>query len=406
MKILFLTTDVSFPPHDGRMLRTFNVLAGLAHRHDVHLVCFDQRHGVDPVERRRVAEERLRSLCRSVDVFDLPSRSSLRALAWTVGGSLLRRAPYSSHAYWSRAVLSRLETLAAANSLDVVHVENTLLGEHVARVASAARVLVHHNVESELFHQRALSERKPIRRAFLRLEARKMRALEVRLGPHFGTHIACSSEDADRLRSIMGEVRTSVVPNGVDLDYFKPQPSIPVGTGVVHVGGLNWPPNLHAAAWLCEEVWPLVRRVLPAAILTLVGRTDSAPVSRWAARGGVRFAGEVDDVRPFYAEAGVSVVPLHVGGGTRLKILNAWAMGTAIVSTSKGCEGLPARNGENALLADRPQSFAEAVVRLLGNPRERDRLAAAGRRLVEAEFGWSRIVERTEEAYRLAGAGR
>jgi sugar transferase (PEP-CTERM/EpsH1 system associated) len=405
MRILFLTTDLSYPPQDGRMLRTYNVLTGLARRHDVHLVCFDQRHGRDPDKRRRVGEEQLRSLCQSVDIFEVPSKRALTALAWTVGVSLVGSSPFSSRVYRSEAVLRRLEALAAAFPMDVVHVENTLLGGHVAGVAGTARVLVHHNVESDLFRQRAASVRSPARRAFLELEARKMRALEVRLGPRFGAHIVCSSTDAERLRSIMGDVPVCVVPNGVDLDYFARARSSPVSAAVVHVGGLNWPPNLDAAEWLCDEVWPLVRRAVPEAKLTFVGRTGSASLSGRRRDDGIAFTDEVDDVRPFYAEAAVSVVPLRVGGGTRLKILNAWAMGTPVVSTSKGCEGLPARHGQNLLVADTPASFAAAVVRLLREPRVGESLRAAGRRLVEAEYGWGRIVERTEEAYHQAGLG-
>jgi glycosyltransferase involved in cell wall biosynthesis len=287
--------------------------------------------------------------------------------------------------------------------VDVIHVENTILGEHVVGIRGNARVLVHHNVESDLFQQRARADGNPLRRFFLSIEARKMRALETRLGPRFGAHVACSSGDAERLRSIMTGARVCVVPNGVDLAYFAFQPSSLVSSGVVHVGGLNWAPNLHAAAWLCDRVWPLVRRAVPDATLTFVGRRDGASLPRCGTAEGVVFAGEVDDVRPFYAAASVSVVPLHVGGGTRLKILNAWAMGVPVVSTSKGCEGLPARSDENLIVADGPQPFADAVVQLLRDSRRRDRLRAAARRLVESEYGWDRIVDLTEAAYRSAG---
>jgi polysaccharide biosynthesis protein PslH len=403
MRILFLTTDLSFPPEDGRMLRTHNVLMGLAACHSVHLVCFDQRHGTDPDERRRVAEARLRGLCASVDVFDVPSKRSRTALARTSALSLFGRRPFSSLAYRSRPALARLSALAAALPIDVVHVENTVLGEHVERVAAPARVLVHHNVESDLFGQVAASERSIARRAFTRLEARKLRGFEQRMGPRFGVHVACSAEDAARLVAIMEGARVCVVPNGVDLEYFAPPATgLNGGVDVVHVGGLNWSPNLHGARWLVEDVWPRVRSMVPEATLALVGRVGEAPVEQWQSRNGVVCRGEVQDVRPFFAGASVSVVPVHVGGGTRLKILNSWAMGTPVVSTSKGCEGLLARNDENLLVADTPEAFAGAVVRLLRAPALRKALAASGRKLVEAEYGWPRIVERTEAAYQLA----
>jgi glycosyltransferase involved in cell wall biosynthesis len=406
MRIAFLTTDLSFPPEDGRMLRTFNVLRGLADRHIVHLVCFDQRHGTDPLERRRVAEARLRELCESVDVYEVPSKRSRAGLLWAGASSLLASAPFSSQAYRSPAAIARLKAIGAANPLDVIHVENTLLGSHVADVPGHARVLVHHNVESELFAQRAASERHLLMRAFVSIEARKFRRFEREIGPRFGAHIACSADDAAKLEGIMSGARVCVVPNGVDLVHFRPTRSPRERRAeVVHVGGLNWPPNLQGARWLVDDVWPHVRQAQPDATLILVGRPGDAPVADWGARPGVVCLGEVEDVRPHFAAASVSVVPLHIGGGTRLKILNSWAMGTPVVSTTKGCQGLPGRDGETLLVADTAEDFARAVVRLLRSPELRDTLATAGRKLVEAEYGWDRIVDQTEEAYRRAAYG-
>ena len=334
---------------------------------------------------------------------EIPSKHSRAALASAVVGSLLGGLPFSSRVYRSAVASQRLGLLAAAQPMDVVHVENTLLGDHVSRLPARARVLVHHNVESDLFLQRAAADHLFPRRAFVELEARKMLAFERRMGSRFGAHIACSVGDAERLTEIMNGARVCVVPNGVDLNYFCPRkPSQGGSMDVVHIGGLNWAPNLHGARWLVDEVWPLVCRAVPEATLTLVGRLGEAPVSRWASQGGVVCQGEVGDVRPFLADASVSVVPVHVGGGTRLKILNSWAMGTPVVSTPKGCEGLPARNEENLLVAETPESFAGAVIRLLRAPELRAALAASGRKLVEAEYGWPMIVERTEEAYQQA----
>jgi glycosyltransferase involved in cell wall biosynthesis len=402
MRILFLTTDLSYPPQDGRMLRTYNVLHGLAGRHEVHLVCFDQRHGEDPDERRRIAEARLRELCASVDVFEVPSKRSRLKLAWTGVASLLEPGPFSSRVYRSPAALHKLRELAARHRIDMLHVENTLLGDHVTGVPSGARVLMHHNVESDLFRQRAASDRVLARRVFTHIEAAKMRRFEQQMGPRFGAHIVCSAGDAERLAKIVDGARVCVVANGVDLDYFSPrEPSEPRSPRVVHVGGLNWAPNLHGARWLVEEVWPRVRESVKEATLAFVGRTGEAPVSLWQSQG-VECLGEVEDVRPFYAGASLSVVPVHVGGGTRLKILNSWAMGTPVVSTTKGCEGLAGRAGENLLVADAPDAFAAAVVRVLREPGLGAALGVAGRRLVEAEYGWPRIVDQTERAYEQA----
>jgi glycosyltransferase involved in cell wall biosynthesis len=338
-----------------------------------------------------------------VDVYEIPSKRSKLSLAWTGAASLIEPLPFSSRVYRSRAALEKLKALAAGQPMDVLHVENTLLGDHVTGLPAGARVLMHHNVESDLFRQRAASDHLLPRKLFTRLEAAKMRRFEQRMGPRFGAHIVCSTGDAARLSAILDGARVCVVPNGVDLEYFSlRESSKQKAMNAVHVGGLNWAPNLHGARWLVEEVWPRVRSSVNDATLAFVGRTGEAPVSRWQSQAGVRCLGEVDDVRPFYAGASLSVVPVHVGGGTRLKILNSWAMGTPVVSTTKGCEGLSARPDENLLVADTPEAFAAAVIRLLREPGLGAALGAAGRKLVEAEYGWPRIVEQTERAHQQA----
>ena len=280
-----------------------------------------------------------------MDIFEVPSKRSKLSLAWTGAASLVESLPFSSRVYRSRAALADDEGARSEPANGRLHVENTLLGDHVTGLAAGARVLVHHNVESDLFRQRAASDQLFFRRLFTSLEAAKMRRFEQRMGPRFGAHIACSARDAARLAEIMDGARACVVPNGVDLDYFSPRASSePRAPNVVHIGGLNWAPNLHGARWLVDEVWPPSAASVKEATLAFVGRTGEAPVSRWQSQG-VLCPGEVEDVRPYYAGASLSVVPVHVGGRTRLKILNSWAMGTPVVSTTKGCEGLAGAPG-------------------------------------------------------------
>jgi glycosyltransferase involved in cell wall biosynthesis len=197
-----------------------------------------------------------------------------------------------------------------------------------------------------------------------------------------------------------------VVPNGVDLDYFAPC-SRPVELRtVVFNGVLDYRPNLDAAHHLVADVWPLVVKRHPDARLTLVGR-GYAPDFRRFTRLGVEITGEVPDVRPYLARAAVISVPIRIGGGTRLKVVEGLAMGKAIVSTSLGCEGIAVRDGEHLLIGDGPNAFASRILELFDDPALGASLGRAGRQLMERDYSWQKAGERMEVLYRsVANGGR
>jgi len=198
----------------------------------------------------------------------------------------------------------------------------------------------------------------------------------------------------------------SAVPTGVDVDYFAPDGVAEAPDRLVFTGSMDWYPNEDGIAHFIEAVLPRIRRAVPTAALTVVGRNPSARLQALAAAAGVEVTGLVDDVRPHMAAAAVYVVPLRVGGGTRLKIFEALSMAKAVVSTTIGAEGLPLTPGQDYLSADDPAAFADAVVALLRDPVRRRAIGAAGRRLVEARYSWSRVVDefenQCEEAIRHA----
>ena len=192
---------------------------------------------------------------------------------------------------------------------------------------------------------------------------------------------------------------TSVVPNGVDAEWFAPSPAASDPDAMVFTGVMDWLPNVDGITFFVTHVLPRIRRVIPRAELTVVGRDPSPSLVRRLTGDGVRFTGTVEDVRPHVARARLVVVPLRIGGGTRLKILEAWAMEKAVLSTSIGAEGLPAVDGENIALADTADQMAERAVELLTDGQLVKRLGAAGRTIVEERFTWNRIADRLLDAY-------
>jgi glycosyltransferase involved in cell wall biosynthesis len=194
------------------------------------------------------------------------------------------------------------------------------------------------------------------------------------------------------LASTAPDARVVSVPTGVDVAYFSPSPAPEVENRLVFSGSMDWYPNEDAIVYFVEQILPRVRRDLPNVTLTVVGRRPSAQVKALAAQAGVHVTGTVDDVRPYVAEASLYIVPLRVGGGTRLKIFEALAMGKAVLSTSVGAEGLNVVADQHLALADGPEPFSAAVTALLREPDRRRSLGAAGRRLVESRYSWKSVT--------------
>ncbi|HEX5436686.1 MAG TPA: glycosyltransferase family 4 protein, partial [Gemmatimonadaceae bacterium] len=258
----------------------------------------------------------------------------------------------------------------------------------------------HHDIESDALRQRAGSRRSPLLARYISLQADRVERVERELCPRFAMNVVMSAVDAERLVARAPGAKTQVVPNGVDTEYFETQPLTAATPGrVTFTGGTYVYPNRDAVEHLLADIWPKIRDRAPNATLHLIGRHAAADQMRYEREPGVRALGHVDDIRPHVAEAACTVVPVRVGGGTRIKILDAWAMGRPVVSTSRGCEGLAAVDGENVLIRDAPDEFADAVVQVLADARLRAQLARCGRATVERHYSWQAIGQCMRAAY-------
>ena len=268
------------------------------------------------------------------------------------------------------------------------------------RVPALRAEVFEHNVEHLIWKRLAAVERRPWRRLPLEVEWRKMRRWEARACARADLTIAVSEQDRDLLAEVAPGARVVAIPTGVDTSYFTPNRHQERAGALVFTGSMDWYPNEDGLVDFLEATLPLIRRQVPEASLTVVGRNPSTRLRDAAARAGVEVTGTVDDVRPYVARGSVYVVPLRVGGGTRLKIFEALAMGKPVVSTTVGAEGLPLVPGEHFLAADEPARFAGAVVSLLQDPVRRRALGAAGRRLVEERYSWPQVAREFESRFR------
>ncbi len=393
-RLLMLCQTLPYPPDGGVHLRTFNVLRLLAREFDVTAIFFYRRAD-------RVDETAVRSAVRALgafartEAFPIDSEHAPLRLLWDHARSVITRRAYTWYVYQSRAVRARVTDLLAAEPFDLVHIDSLDLSSFLPMFGELPVVCVHHDVESELLKRRAGVERRRWRSAYLSLQSSLVRNLERERCPRVSANVVVSDLDGERLRGIAPGSHTLTVPNGVDIDAFLPEER--AGGAVVSIGGTNLFPNADALAYFSEKIAPHIRALRPGARMRWIGRVSTDVRARIG--DGIELTGYVTDIQPHLSDASCFVVPLRVGGGTRMKILTAWAMGLPVVSTSVGCEGLDAIDGVNVLVRNDPREFAEAVADVLSNAPLRERLAAAGRATVERTYSWDVIGEAMLDAY-------
>jgi sugar transferase (PEP-CTERM/EpsH1 system associated) len=398
MKVLFVTTKSPYPLHEGRALRTYNLIREVAREHEVHLVSFVQT----PEELEGI--EHMRSLCRELHFHKLHFNAPRWRLAVEAVRELFGRAPLQVVKYRQASMRRTLQRLLATHRYDLVHFDMLHLAEYFPLCGPVPKLLTEHNVESVILQRRAETETRPLVRAYLRYQQRKLQRYEAQACRAADHVVAVSEADAEQLQRVSGRAVTTV-PNGVDTTFFTAALDAAAQRNaaptLVYVGAFTWFPNADAIRHFVEQVFPLIRAARPDVQLTVIGKgADAKSEPALAAQPGVRLAGLVDDIRPWVQQAQAYVVPLRIGGGTRLKILDAMAMGKAIVSTSVGCEGLAVTPGHDILVADDPREFAHQVLRLLGEPELAARLGRNGRALIEQRYDWRAIGAGLLDAYR------
>lgn len=401
MKVLFLSQIVPYPPHGGVLQRGYNILREIARNHDVHLLGFVHRDILKNERQIERSKDELGRFCSSVEYYELWTKLSSINLSIAVLMSLLSTSPFSVIAHRSQKLVNRLRELVTNGNFDVIHFDTIGLAGYKKYTSGIPSVLTHHNIESQLMERRAAVEKWPAR-TYIEIQARKLLAYESRMSSTFDINIVMSENDKQTLRRISPAVETMIVPNGADVNYFVPN-SEEHDPALIYTGGLNMFANRDAVIYFVDQIWPLVKQKVPNVRFDIVGQDPPAElIAKAHSDEGLRIHGYVNDVRPLVARAAVYIVPIRVGGGTRLKVLDAMAQGKAIVSTTVGCEGIGVTPGRDIELEDDPKSFAHRVVDLLGDVDRRRSLGANARRLAETHYAWGPIAKHLESAYKQA----
>jgi sugar transferase (PEP-CTERM/EpsH1 system associated) len=405
MRILWLSHMIPYPPKAGVLLRSYYLLKAVAAKHSVDLFSFIQEPWLTTLFASRdvgLRESRtaLESLCDEVSFAPIEKLQRVFGKPRAALESLFTRDPYMAGWLKGPAARSALTQLAATRSYDLVHLDTVSLAPYRSLFPDAVHVLNHHNIESHMLLRRAEHEGNALKAWYFRQEGSRLERFERELSRTVDLNVTCSTLDSDRLRAIQPEARTTEIPNGVDIEFFKPQGAEERPHSLIFVGTMSWYPNVDAVLWLLKDIFPRIRAKCPSATLDIVGANAPDSVTTLARQTpGAVLHGFVPEVRPLLDSAALYVCPIRDGGGTKLKVLDAFAMQKCLVAHPVALEGIAARDGVEVAVADSADAFAERALALLADKPTRQRIGAAARELAVRKYSFASIGSELAQLY-------
>jgi polysaccharide biosynthesis protein PslH len=387
MRILWVKAGGLVPPDTGGRIRSYNILRELARTHSVTFFTFYAAHPGD--QHLRLNEIFEKAVCVPLA---LPVPKSARELL-DYGSYLFSRQSYSLMKYCRPPVRRELRCLLQQQQFDIIVCDFVFAAPALPWDIPNPKVLFTHNVEAMIWKRHYEVAHNPLWKVLSWREWKTMERAEhhyLRRADHV---LSVSEADRDVFARFVGPAKITVIPTGVDVNFFRPDLTEEVPVSLVFTGSMDWLPNEDGIFYFVEHVLPRIRKQLPEVTLTVVGRKPSQRLKDLAGREkNVQLTGWVEDVRPYLARAAVCIIPLRIAGGTRIKIFEAMAMQKAVISTSIGAEGLPVQDEQNILLADDVDDFARKTLELLCDPAKRCQIATAARKMVSEKYGWPSVA--------------
>ena len=394
MRILQLAPRLPYPLTDGGAIGIYKPTEAIARLgHEITFVTYPDR---DPAITKE-AIEKFSKFCK-IELVDRPLPSRNATLLRTVFSGA-----YPIERRMMPEMFELLEKLLSKNTYDLVHLDASHMGKYgiwIKERFGLPVILRQHNFETLIYKRFAANAKNQIAKIVASIHAKRMLTEETRFLNGVDGVISITSEDDSLMRKLAPNVKFWIIPAGVDIEYFTPQPVEFEENNILWVGGMDWDPNRDAVEFFAKEIFPLIVERLPYCSFTIVGNgTESLTALASKSNGKIRLLGRVPDIRTELAKAKVLVCPLRVGGGMRLKLLDFFAAGKAIVSTHIGAEGNLGKEGEHLLLRDDPKSFAEAVISILEDSVLRKRLGVNARKLAEEKYSWQSIAGEFKNVY-------
>ena len=390
LKILWLKTGPLYPLDTGGKIRTYNMLKELKKMH--HITYLSQISiGTEKETTKNAAE-----YCQEAIwiPWEETSKDNYKLYIELFQNMLFSDLPYAVQKYQSLEMQEYIERLDCSGNYDIIICDFLIPSVNIKKKLATPSVLFQHNVES-LIWKRRYDNAKGIKRVYLYNQRKRMEQYEQKGCMLFDGVATVSVNDSDILKEEFGLTNIiGDVPTGVDTSYFKPIEAVKRRGSIVFSGSMDWDPNEDAVLYFVKEIYPLIKKKAPYASFTVVGRNPSQRLkSLNKLDSSINITGTVEDVRPYLTESEVYVVPLRIGGGTRIKIFEAMAMALPVVSTSIGAEGLSVKNGENILLSDQPEEFADNVIKLLQDQKNREEIGEKALTLIQKRFSWGAVTE-------------
>lgn len=408
--ILFLSQLVPYPPDSGPKVRSYNVLRYLAQKHAVTLVAL--RRSDDSEE----ALEHLRTICKAVHT--IPIERSMSRDILNLAGSLLTNDSFIIRRDRVVAMQALIDHELNRSHFDFIHADQLWMAQYALRSrksdARPALILDEHNATFQIFQRMAGGERNPVRKLILEREWRALQRYEVETCAKFDQVVTVTENDLTILEPMVNSLDVSttnnhfqVIPICIDTESIEVVKPVHRSQEILHMGTMFWMPNFEGVSWFIQEVWPLVKTKVSEASFTIVGKRPPGGLIRQADQDdSIQVTGYVEDPTENLENSAAFIVPLHSGSGMRVKIVESWARGLPIVSTTIGAEGLRYRDGENILIADGAEAFAAATVRVLQDTELNLRLRKNGREWAEQHYDWRKTYARWDEVYCLAAERR
>lgn len=397
MRVLVVDEEIPYPLNSGKRLRTYNLLKHLAAKHQITFIC-RQHEGLDQAGSEALSKIGIRPI-----IVDDPIRKKA-GLGFYLAllRNLFSRYPYTVTSHYSEVLVAAIKRLLQEDTFDLIHCEWTPYAINLLPFYDMYPTTVDaHNVEAMIWRRNYEVERNLLKKVYIYIQWRKMAAFEEMFFRRFTRCIAVSDQDAALISEFTDPSRIDTVSNGVDISYFHQgacsKEMIAQKNDLVFTGSLDWRPNVDGLLYFLSEIFPLFQTRFPESVFYIVGRNPMAVLEKKIAElKNVVLAGWVDDVRPYMYKEAVYIVPLRVGGGSRLKILEAFSMEMPVVSTTIGAEGLNVTNNEHILLADDPISIVEAISWVIQNDVQARNMAKKGQNLVIDHYQWHVLAERLD----------